>query len=75
MTWFVLFEGLRFCFSGLATASKRAGGFCDFGGRRLLRIKLGFCGGTLSVRSCYAPTFRSSEQEKETFYEKSRQYG
>ena len=42
---------------------------CEYGAGRLLRIRLRVKGRFFSVLSCYAPTFRCSDQEKDEFYE------
>ena len=42
---------------------------CEYRGGRLLRIRLRVRGRFFSVLSCYAPTFRCSDQKKDEFYE------
>ena len=48
-------------------AWRRADELCEYGGGRLLRIRLKINGRFLSVISCYEPTFQCSEEEKEAF--------
>ena len=50
-------------------AWKDADQLCEYNGGRLLRIRLRIQGRYFSVISCYAPTFRCPDEEKETFYE------
>ena len=53
----------------MARAWREADSFCEFGGERLLRLRLQVRGRFFSVISCYAPTFRCAESEKEQFNE------
>ncbi|CAK8988634.1 unnamed protein product [Durusdinium trenchii] len=49
-------------------AWKAADSFCEFGGSRLLRIKLVINRRMINVISVYAPTFNSEEHVKDRFY-------
>ena len=53
----------------MTRAWRDADNFCEFGGGRLLRLRLKLRGRFFSVVSCYAPTFRCADAEKEKFYE------
>lgn len=53
----------------MVKAWQQAGEVCEFGGARLIRIRLLIRGRYVSVISCYAPTFNHPEIDKETFYE------
>ncbi|CAE6970006.1 unnamed protein product [Symbiodinium sp. CCMP2456] len=55
--------------SDMQRAWKDADQFCEYGGGRLMRIRLCVKGRFFSVISCYAPTFRCFDEEKEEFYE------
>ena len=47
---------------------KSSGEICNYAGSRLISIRLCIKKRWFSVISCYAPTFTSPEQEKDSFY-------
>ena len=55
--------------ASLFAAWRAAGEFCEFGGARLLKLRLKIAGRLFSVISVYAPTFQCSDVEKEGFYD------
>ena len=53
----------------MRAASEGADALCEYGGERLVRIRFNLRGRFCSVVSCYAPTYNSPEEVKETVYE------
>ena len=52
----------------MTRAWRAADSFCEYGGGRLLKIRLKLRNRYFTLVSCYAPTYRCSDAEKESFY-------